>query len=937
MTPTTATRTAARKGGVDQLPRNEESSKRNVGLGLAAVIGSLLLLVGVPVALVLLVGNPLPGSGPSKDWLTADVNAELVINVLAVLVWIVWVHFVVCFLSEWRAIRKGRMPGNVLLGGGSQLLARRLVAGLLMLSGGLSLAQGLTTTVTADEAGSGRIADTISAITTDSNRAGAAVSDVSQVGDTPAMQTATGTKHYEVMPPQGRNHDSSWDIAERTLGDGMRWKEIYDLNKNRLQPDGRRYTDADLIRPGWQLLLPADAKGPGVTVHAPATPHLTPVGSTDTSVGGSSILQPNGAVGGSLGTGVGGSVGGASTGSQGDQAPANNVDWLLLGGGLILAGALRALTAQRGPFGAPDEGVGELAAAADVRRAEFLDNALRSLAEMRTAHDLPMPDVRFVYVNDEQVVLHLLAELEAPDAPWTVGEDQRSWSLKADDLQLPGTGVPAPYPSLVNVATTHGYDILVDLELAPGLVSVGGDVNVARDVAMAMAMDLTTHAWSDDIDVVMVGFGDHLMDLDTGRARQVTDLDQLLAEVDNGQARISQVLSQLGVQGVLQGRQSGAAAVCAPMIAILSGSPTAEQAQRLSQLTSGGRTAFSVVSVGDSPSARWRFVVDASGHFESTAIGLSGEARRIDREAQRHLRAMLADAKTARVESDDAFENSSPAAIAADAAPAGSAAAATAAVPDPASAEVAVRLLGSVTVEAPGDIDDARRGLLSELVVMAALHPDGLHPAVLRSSLWPRGVDDDVVEARIADASAWLGNGADGQPRLSVDDDGRVRLSADVANDYAALVEAAQAKGQAAGRESGQGEVERLLHALNQGTGEVFSGPGKHYAWLTFAREARQCRMLTASVARRTADLATAASRHDVAMAALRKGLVMVPTSEALWRTLLRIQAQHAPGTVEATISEMYSELKTHGVTHEPETEALVIELAPGRERVRGA
>ncbi len=933
MTPTTATRTAARRQGQDQLPRNEESSKRNLGLGLAAVVGSLLLLVGVPVALVLLVGNPLPSGGPSKDWLTADVNADLVINVLAVLVWIVWVHFVVCFLSEWRAIRKGRMPGNVVLGGGSQLVARRLVAGLLMLSGGLSLAQGLTATVSADEAGSGRISDTISAVTTDSNRAGAAVSDVSQVGDTPAMQTATGTKHYEVMPPQGRNHDTSWDIAERTLGDGMRWKEIYDLNKFRLQPDGRRYTDADLIRPGWQLLLPADAKGPGVTVHAPAAPHLAPAGTTDTSTPGQSLLQPNVGVGGSQGSAVGGAVGGASTGSPSDQAPGNNLDWLLLGGGLILAGALRALTARRGPFGEPDEGVAELAAAADVRRAEFLDNALRSLAEMRTAHALPMPDVRFVYVNDEQVVLHLLTELEAPDAPWTVGEDQRSWSLRADDLQLPGTGVPAPYPSLVNVATTHGYDILVDLELAPGLVAVGGAVGVAREVAMAMAMDLTTHGWSDDIDVVMVGFGDHVDDLDTGRARQVRDLDQLLAEVDNGQARISKVLSQLGVQGVLQGRQAGAASACAPMIAFLSGSPTAEQAQRLSQLTAGGRTAFSVVCVGDSPSARWRFVVDASGHFESTAIGLSGEARRIDREAQRHLRTMLADAASSRAASADLFENSAPAAIAADAAPAETLAAGTTAVPDPESAEVVVRLLGPVSVEAPGRVDDARRGLLSELVVMAALHPDGLHPAVLRSSLWPRGVEDDVVEARIADATAWLGTGADGQPRLSVDADGRVRLSADVANDYAVLVAAARAKGE----DSGQGEVERLLHALDQGTGEVFSGPGRHYAWLTFAREARQCRMLAASVARRAADLATASSRHDVAMAALHKGLVMVPTSEALWRTLLRIQAQHAPDAVDATISEMYSALTTHGVTHEPETEALVIELAPGRERVRGA
>ena len=48
----------------------------------------MLLLVGVPVALVLGVGNPLPTEAPSAEWLTADVGPALVIDVLAVLVWI---------------------------------------------------------------------------------------------------------------------------------------------------------------------------------------------------------------------------------------------------------------------------------------------------------------------------------------------------------------------------------------------------------------------------------------------------------------------------------------------------------------------------------------------------------------------------------------------------------------------------------------------------------------------------------------------------------------------------------------------------------------------------------------------------------------------------------------------------------------------------------
>ena len=38
------------------------------------------------------------------------------------------------------------------------------------------------------------------------------------------------------MPPQGRHHDGLWDISERYLGSGIRYREVFDLNKGRLQP-----------------------------------------------------------------------------------------------------------------------------------------------------------------------------------------------------------------------------------------------------------------------------------------------------------------------------------------------------------------------------------------------------------------------------------------------------------------------------------------------------------------------------------------------------------------------------------------------------------------------------------------------------------------------------------------------------------------------------
>ena len=88
---------------------------------------------------------------------------------------------------------------------------------------------------------------------------------------------------YVVQPPHGRHHESLWEIAEKCLGDGRRYPEIFQLNQHKEQPDGTRLRMADLIRPGWVLDMPDDARniarrpgqpGAGQTLkeHPAATP-----------------------------------------------------------------------------------------------------------------------------------------------------------------------------------------------------------------------------------------------------------------------------------------------------------------------------------------------------------------------------------------------------------------------------------------------------------------------------------------------------------------------------------------------------------------------------------------------------------------------------------------------------------------------------------------
>jgi hypothetical protein len=71
-------------------------------------------------------------------------------------------------------------------------------------------------------------------------------------------------KYYVVGPPVNGRREYLFAIAAETLGDGKRYREIFALNDGRLQPDGRAMTDATTVEPGWVIVLPKDAEGPGV-------------------------------------------------------------------------------------------------------------------------------------------------------------------------------------------------------------------------------------------------------------------------------------------------------------------------------------------------------------------------------------------------------------------------------------------------------------------------------------------------------------------------------------------------------------------------------------------------------------------------------------------------------------------------------------------------
>src|ERR1035437_6164581 len=88
----------------------------------------------------------------------------------------------------------------------------------------------------------------------------------------PDPLSALGKKIYTVRAPVGHSHESLWEIAERHLGDGRRYKEILALNIDLPQSDGTAMHLARMIQPGWQLVMPEDAVGVARLVPPPATP-----------------------------------------------------------------------------------------------------------------------------------------------------------------------------------------------------------------------------------------------------------------------------------------------------------------------------------------------------------------------------------------------------------------------------------------------------------------------------------------------------------------------------------------------------------------------------------------------------------------------------------------------------------------------------------------
>lgn len=956
MTTSHHTRRTPRSPGV----RRARSGRRaEVVRGIGAV-GLLALLVGgLPSLLWWIGGAPLPDSMPSLtrvgDWLLQPDSGQLLLSVLLGLAWLGWAWFTLGVIAETTAQVRGRsLPRLPALGPPQQLAAQLVAVAALLLPGQpVALFAPAPSPVTVTEP-----AHTVPTVgpqapnTTPTPQVPDREVDAAPVADTTAP--AAG-KVYVVQPAHNGSRDSLWSIAERHLGDPLRWPEIARLNHGRPQPDGRRLTDPHWIFPGWRLHMPADATALPTVATPPAdtdtsgrrdtSPSPTPPVPTDDAPPRSAEAAPpdddataraasHPATPVPTTTGAPTAApdrGGATSGDRRDTvADALPLGALVAGGGLLAAGLVVALarartvarrrrpTGTRIPRPAPDVAAVEvrLRVLAEPDDRAFLDVALRSLSLLtarRRAHDphAALPELLAARLTATALELHLAEPAADPPPPYTTSADGRIWTLDKDaDLPMDAATactVLAPYPGLVPVGHDDTGLLLLDLE-GVGSIAIDGDPDQARQLLAWMCAELALGRWSDDLSATVAGLPEQLADLRTDRVRVLDRIDAATAEQ----------LATARATHVLDGRLGDSPDSVMPEFLLLAQPSLADAAAAVDGLAGGdARSGVAVVVAAAWPAARWTLTIDAAGRLTVPELGLTVRANLLDEQTLHVMTGLLA-AGNDRTddtphEQDSGAETTAPQPDAVGPPKAKTETPETAETPtasfvddlDAAAAAylddnrtdvTRVAIIGPVQVRAAGPVARNRASVCTELITYLATHPDVEDPSKLDLALWPdRAVLTTTRNEVIARARKWLGHHYDGNLHLPHRRDGSpLRLGPGVLLDWDLFHRLARR-----GLATGEAGADDLAVALRLVRGKPFENvPAIRYAWVAET-------FLEQDIATQVVDVAHTLAQHqirtgdpDAARETARTGQLVDQYDERLWRDLLL--AEHQLGNINA-------------------------------------
>jgi LysM repeat protein len=628
--------------------------------GFGALAALMLLLAGVPLALIALSGNPLPAEiswEATRRALLRPDDGTLVLRLITVVGWIAWLVFAISALAEVIELMSShrislRLPG---LAG-----PQRLVAGLML------------SVIT--------MAATSPAVQADPVRVTpAAPPEESAAGE---MGRQSTPRHVSDERDRGHIHlvesgDDLWSLSEHYYGDGRHWRKIAMANPelltggpDRLEPGWRlsipdvespdggseartivvkrgdtlssiakdvygseslwprilranraQLGDADDIVPGVRLVLPGekttakpttDHREPAKDADPGAQEHeASPPGETSTASPSARPVDPapapveSPAEHGSVGLGL------ASVGS------------LMAAGVVAGLAARRRVQLQTRPVGRRITSPPERAVAAEQllgrRQAPLslrtLDLATRAISAHCRAQHMPLPPLRLAKVGDDQIEL-VLASGAVP-APLGFTVRGASWLLEREHRPqlraVPGVeDALRPYPSLVSIGRDdQDQQVLLDLE-GLGLLTLDGDPGLSSAALAAMAIELAFSPSADELVLTLIGQSTGLAEaVAKDNVTATDDLDGLLERWERRAAaqrahRSSAVVGQRRIDPDL-------ADPWVPEVALINRTPTAEQSVRLIDLlTRPPRVTMAAVLAAPLAGAPWSLQLQAS-------------------------------------------------------------------------------------------------------------------------------------------------------------------------------------------------------------------------------------------------------------------------------------------------------------------------------------
>lgn len=796
-------------------------------------------------------------------------------------------------------------------------------------------------------------------------------------------------------------------ISQTVYGTPDKADKIFNASRSIVQADGSQIGVTGIVAPGYRLVAPATGTpapvitpasstpiqpAPAAEAPAPAAEAVTPTLEPDLEAADQSITEPTQS---EL----------AAPPAAAEQAPAEAettplteaedvasaseeefpVSTLWGAGGVLAAGVLSVLGLRRlqqqrrrragERIAMPNADIAaaelELRAVEDPAGVEDIDRALHYIATWAHDNDLSLPKLFAVRLSPRSVEIYLDEAADLPAPFEAVSDDNCAWAVNPRLIPAFDPKTAAPYPALVTLGqdAADGH-ILVDLEQI-GSLALTGSPETTHGALVALAIELACSKWSEDLRISLVGFAPELpAAFDTGRVRHISDLEQLLSELEARTSADGPLLDSMGYASSHDARVSARNEdPWPPEIVLLSELPAGKEAERLKNLVEKlPRIGLAAVSKGRL-SGDWALDIDENRSASLAPAGLTLTAQTVDEASYTKILEALRTTLAAPV---DAVNEPEPVSVPAvqvtpAAAPDPSAEQpATTDVPvdssEPGDAEAApesgkvleighrtrrravpaeeitvelpdapfIRVLGPVRVENAKGIDPsttkgASAARCKEVITFLALHrhqsteeyDQAIHPNTVTTA--------NMRNPLASRARRWLGANAEGMEYFAkFSASNSYTLAEDVRTDWSVFQELV-------GTDPIDASTARLEAALELVTGQPFqgvrasAGAGRSsWAW----SEPDQQNMIAAisDVAYELAERAAETSDGELMLKAATRGAMASPASEAHIRHKLTAYAHLGDqDAFESTVTALYSQceaLEEEGP--EPETAQLI-------------